>query len=116
MLSSDLHQERVSALLKAINRSLLLSEVRKRQLRQAIPTLGEAALDDLAQILESEQETLNGLFSRAIAGAVERHDQAFLTSLDSLLRTARKTLRQGQERAEQEEDLHNTHSSFLDAA
>jgi hypothetical protein len=116
MPSSDFLQERANTLLKAIDRSLLLSEERKGQLRQAIVTLSEEGLDDLSEILGSEQETLNGLFWRAIADAVERRDEALLTSLDSFLRTAKMTLRQGQERAEQEEDFQNTHSSFLDAA
>lgn len=116
MSSSDFRQHRVVELLTAINRSLLITDERKGQLRKAIPFLTEEVMADLERMLGSERDIVNNLLVRAIGSAVERHDDAFLESLDAFLRSAKRKLQHCHERAEQEDEQLNQHSPFFDAA
>lgn len=115
MPSSDLHQERVTALLAAIDRSLLLTDDRKAALRGAIPQGTDDQLRSLKKILMDEDAIVESMIHKAIERAVERNDQAFLQSLDQFLHDSMKALRNADEGMEHTTDA-TTVETLLDAA
>lgn len=95
-----------------IEESLLLSDERKAELLNALPTLNPNEEDTLRGLLASQESIIEKIVTHAIRKAVAENDSAFLESLDQFLHEAMKRLRHGEEGAEQSTEQEDAEHLF----
>jgi len=100
---------------RLIEQSVLIKDERKTSLLNLLPTLDEAGIAALHELLLTEPAGIEELSSRVITNLVERGDQTELKELDTFLKDAGKTLRSSSEDIQRQDDAANA-DSLLDAA
>lgn len=100
---------------RLIAQSVLIKDERKTSLLTLLPTLDEAGIAALHELLLTEPAGIAELSSRVITNLVERGEQTQLKELDTFLKATGKTLRSSSEDIERQDDVANA-DSLLDAA
>lgn len=88
-----------------IRRSMLLSPEQSARLLDILPRLSEAEMEQLSDLLHREDGAMTDLTKAVIERAVADDDAAFLRSLDDVLHSQGRLIREKEESAERTDEV-----------
>ena len=107
---------KIQELKRLVERSILLTEDRKADLKDVLPELDEDQAKQLKELLSSEDKVIQEITEHAIGRAVEQKDTDFLKGLTDYLRKSHRSLQKAEETAEHGEEEETLEHFFDEAA
>ncbi len=99
-----------------IGRSRFLTDERKKQLMQMVPSLEDHQTEKLEDVLSSEAEMTDAMTTRVVTTLIEKNDTAGMAELDKTLKSSEKKLRGIDEESERTDESHTLTHFFDEAA